>query len=129
VKDVKKDFGKINSVKEIAESKIKAANALADEHYYGKLTLFYDALRELLECVALVKGYKIYNHECYTAFLKEILNESSLGDEFDKFRILRNGINYYGRRITHEEGIGIIRQMIIFIDKINLLIKKNNDKK
>ena len=79
--------------------------------------------------MALVKGYKIYNHECYTAFLKEILNESSLGDEFDKFRILRNGINYYGRRITHEEGIGIIRQMIIFIDKINLFINKNNDKK
>ncbi len=89
------------------------------------MTLLYDALRELLEAVALENGYKIYNHECYTAFLKEIINESYLGDEFDKFRVLRNGINYYGRKINQEEGIEIARLMVAFINNIKLLIKKN----
>ena len=111
MKDVKKDFGKINSVKEIAESKIKAANALADEHYYGKLTLFYDALRELLECVALVKGYKIYNHECYTYFLKEIIRESEKSDEFDSIRKIRNAVNYYGKELKPKQAEDLIKRI------------------
>ena len=43
-------------------------------------------------------------------------------------RILRNGINYYGRKINQEEGAEIIKQMIVFINKINILIKNNNKK-
>lgn len=126
VKETKADSNKISSIKEIAANKIKAANALADEHYYGKISLLYDALREGLECLALENGFKIYNHECYTAFLKEILNESQLGDECDKLRIIRNGINYYGKTVNLEEGIEIVRQLKGFIAKIKPLFKNDN---
>ncbi|HIH42136.1 TPA: hypothetical protein HA246_00665 [Candidatus Woesearchaeota archaeon] len=128
VKEAKTDMHKIISIMEIAEKKIDSSNILPDAHYYSKITLLYDALREFLECIALSKGYKIYNHECYTAFLKEILNESSLGDKFDKFRILRNGMNYYGKKITQEEGTEVIKQMNEFIRTAkSLLTKLKND--
>jgi len=122
-KPTKQDSNKTASIKEIAESKMKAANALAEEHYYAKLSLLYDVLRELLECLALMNGFKIYNHECYVPFLKEVLNESSLGDDFDKFRILRNGMNYYGKKITQEEGAEVARQMKEVIVNIEVLIE------
>lgn len=125
VKEASRDNNKIISISENAEEKLKVALSLKDERYYGKLPLLYDVLRELLECLALKRGYKIYNHECYTTFLKEIIKDSYLGDTFDKFRLLRNGINYYGKKITLEEAIETIKRMIEFINKIKNLLEND----
>ena len=76
----------------------------------SKVSLAYDSLRELLEAVALRNGYKIYNHECYGAFLKEVLR-SSLGVEFDTLRKIRNSVNYYGKQINSEEAKDIIERI------------------
>jgi len=84
----------------------------------SKLSLAYDSLRELLEALALARGYKVYNHECYTAFLKEVIGESSKGDEFDNIRRARNAVNYYGKDITSEEAekyIERINSLRVFI--------------
>jgi hypothetical protein len=70
----------------------------------SKVSLAYDSLRELLEALALSSGYKIYNHECYAAFLKEVAGRSDLGDDFDRLRMLRNSINYYGREVSPAEA-------------------------
>ncbi|MEK6818569.1 MAG: hypothetical protein AABY10_01405, partial [Nanoarchaeota archaeon] len=77
----------------------------------SKISLLYDSLRELLEALAISKGYKIYNHECYTCFLKEIVNESAKGDEFDELRKVRNGINYYAKDISVEEAKHILKRI------------------
>ena len=39
------------------------------------------------------KGFKIYNHECYTAFLKQVIEKSDLGEDFDEIRKIRNAVN------------------------------------
>ena len=71
---------------------------------------------------SLKKGYKIYNHECYTAFLKEIIGESEKGEEFDKIRIERNAINYYAKEISLEEAKGLIDKIKHLRDQVlNLL--------
>lgn len=124
IKNVKEDYNKIKSIIEISEEKRKTAESLSDEHYYGKFSLLYDALRELLECLALKEGYKIYNHECYTSFLKEIVKESKLGDSFDKLRVIRNRINYEGKQITKEEAKIIIIQTIEAINKVKTITRK-----
>jgi hypothetical protein len=124
VKEAKTDSNKIASLMEISGNKLGSAKVLGDEHYYAKVSLLYDALRELLECIALERGFKIYNHECYTAFLKEIALESSRGDQFDTFRKVRNGINYYGKKITPEEGKALIAQMLEFITFLDDALKK-----
>lgn len=124
VKEASKDSNKISSIQEIVEEKYKAAIHMEDEYYYAKIPLLYDILRELLECIALEQGFKIYNPECYVAFLKEIIHQSSLGDEFNTFRLLRNGINYYGKKITPPEAVETIKQMIEFIKVIKGLLYK-----
>jgi len=120
VKDVKEDKNLIKSIREIAETKILSADTLPDEFSIVKITLLYDALREILESVALEQGFKIYNHECYSAFLKEILNLPGEADLFDKIRKIRNGINYYGKKVQQEEAESIItnlKQLILKFKK------------
>lgn len=120
VKNIKEDKNLAISTRGIAAVKIESADALPEHLYIGKITLLYDALREYLECVALEKGYKIYNHECYAAFIKEILGLSREGDIFDELRKIRNGINYYGKTITKEESEEVIRKLKLLIEKFKI---------
>lgn len=122
-KDVSIDLHRIKSIKCIANEKIESANILPRGHYVAKITLLYDALREILESIALEKGYKIYNHECYTPFIKEILVKSSLGDNFDKVRKIRNRINYYGKKVDDGEAQHIIELLIKLIDTFKIISK------
>jgi len=105
VKDVKTDEDLIKSLIISSKNKSESENKLemSDVTSTSKISLAYDSLRELLEALALKIGYKIYNHECYTAFLKEIIGESNRGDDFDKIRKVRNASNYYGKSITVPE--------------------------
>ena len=115
-KNVKIDKNLINSLKKMGENKLKSSEELVmnGTNAGSKVSLAYASLRELLEALSLKKGYKIYNHECYTAFLKEIIGESEKGEEFDKIRIERNAINYYAKEISLEEAK-------VLIDKIKHL--------
>jgi len=63
---------------------------------------YYDSLREVLEAISTIDGYKIYSHEAFTYFLKE-KGEEILSIKFDRFRKIRNSINYYGEDISIEE--------------------------
>ena len=117
VKDVKEDKNLIKSTREMADIKIRSAEALPDEFFIGKIILLYDALRETLESIALENGFKIYNHECYSAFLKEVLNIQMEADLFDKLRKIRNGINYYGKKVQQEEAESIIKDLKLLIQR------------
>jgi len=117
VKAVGPDENLILSARKIASIKVDSADALPKHLFIGKITLLYDALREYLECVALENGYKIYNHECYTAFLKEILKLDREANMFDELRKIRNSINYYGRNVAEEEAEYIIKELKTLIEK------------
>ncbi len=79
-------------------------------------------MRELLEAIAISECCKIYNHECYSAFLTEILKQQQLGTEFNNFRIIRNDINYYGKDIKADEARIILQSMDRFIKRLKNLI-------
>src|SRR3989344_2909661 len=102
---VAKDYNLIKSLKESAEPNLDVAKSIvqSEKSYSSIVVLAYDSLRMLLEALSLEKGYKIYNHECYTSFLKEILNLNDLADKFDSLRLIRNSINYYGKRLGKDE--------------------------
>lgn len=112
-KSISPDFEMISSLKESSENKIKSSDELSISLITAssKFILAYDSVREILEALSLKKGYKIYNHECYTAFLKEVLNQSSLGDEFDDLRKIRNSINYYGKKLAIQDSILLIKRI------------------
>lgn len=60
---------------------------------------YYDVLRSLLEALAAKDGYKVYSHEAFTLLLKE-KGDELLSEKFDRFRQIRNKINYYGKTIS-----------------------------
>lgn len=92
------DTHKADSLLITAENSLLSAKRLPlDEHTASSaLCLAYDAMRAVLESIALRKGYRIYSHEAYTYFLKEHKMERE-ASVFDKYRKLRNGIQYYGK--------------------------------
>ncbi|MBU1245657.1 MAG: hypothetical protein KKH88_02915 [Nanoarchaeota archaeon] len=124
VKEVKADKNLTNSLIKSSEKKLKTQSLLDlnETTATSKISLSYEALRELLEALAISNGFKIYNHECYYAFLKEILKKNDLGREFDNFRKLRNAINYYGKDISKEEAKEIMENIIKLIEKVKNIL-------
>ena len=112
-KEVSEDKELINSLIKTSQNKFDSEKKLElnDVTSSSKISLSYDSLRELLEALAIKNGYKIYNHECYTHFLKEVLNESSKGDEFDELRKIRNSINYYAKDVSVGEAKDILERI------------------
>ena len=96
-------------------------DAVTDKNARTLFKNYYDSLREICEAVALSKGYKIYQHEAITSFLKDTLNENIISLKFDRFRILRNGIHYYGKTITKEETLKFIQNIK---EIIKILVQK-----
>lgn len=110
---------KTSENKFFSESKLELSEITAS----SKISLLYDSLRELLEALSVKNGYKIYNHECYTYFLKEILDESEKADEFDDLRKIRNGINYYAKDVSVRESKEILKRITLLREKILELLK------
>lgn len=80
----------------------------------------YEGLRGYCEAIGYLKGYKFLDHESITYFLKDILKEHSISIKFDRYRKLRNGINYYGDDIdieTVKEAIKEIPQLVKELEK------------
>lgn len=81
---------------------------------------YYDFLREICEAIALSKEYKIYQHEAITIFLKEILKEEEISFKFDRCRILRNRVHYYGKTISKQETLKAVSDIKSIISKLKL---------
>ena len=126
VKNIRSDGEMIKSLVKSSNNKMESANKLEMSQVTAasKLSLAYDSLRELLEALAIKKGYKIYNHECYTAFLKEVLKASEKGDDFDSIRKIRNAVNYYGKDISQEEAEETIQKIKQLRSSISEMLKK-----
>lgn len=71
----------------------------------------YEGLREYCEAIGYVKGYKFLNHLPITYFLKDILGENSVSLKFERYRKLRNGINYYGNDIEVETVMQALKEI------------------
>ena len=80
----------------------------------------YEGLREYCEAIGYLKGYKFLDHESIGYFLRDILKEQSLSMKFDRYRRLRNGINYYGEDVdieTIKEALTDIPEIVKRLEK------------
>ena len=80
----------------------------------------YEGLREYCEAIGYLKGYKFLDHESIGYFLRDVLKENSVYVKFDRYRKLRNGINYYGDDIdleTVKEAVTEIPKIIKDLEK------------
>lgn len=124
VKRISIDINLIDSLKGSSEKKLESANRLnLDETTATSIiSLCYESLRELLEALSIKNGFKIYNHECYCAFLNEIIKEENFAALFDKFRKIRNGINYYGKDLSSDDAQNLKQEIIKLIGDVKTLL-------
>jgi len=108
-----KSLKKGSSKKTISNKKL----VLDEDTAETKIGIVYDSLREILEALSIKKGFKIYNHECYVGFIDGILKMKENSIEFDKFRKIRNGINYYGKVLSIDNAKVVIENILILRDK------------
>ncbi len=120
VKETSIDHPLISSLMVASKKKLDSASRLELDETTSvtKIGILYDSLRGVLEALALMKGFKVYNHECFSAFLNEICKEKSLSMDFDRFRKLRNQITYYGKDLPPQEAKIIIAQIIALRETI-----------
>ncbi|MEM4214913.1 MAG: hypothetical protein QW484_00920 [Candidatus Pacearchaeota archaeon] len=74
----------------------------------------YEGLRECCEAIGYMKGYKFLDHISIAFFLRDVLKQESAAKKFDRYRKLRNGINYYGEDIN----INTVKEALEDIPKI-----------
>lgn len=96
-------------VSEIKELTVKSAK-LDDRNISAFLPIAYDSLREIIDSVVNLKGYKVTSHVCLQVLFSHLYPEIKI-KQFHKFRNTRNGINYYGKKISFEQGKSIIDQI------------------
>ena len=103
---------KAKSLMEISDIKEKTIHSAEfnDENVNAYLPLAYDSLREMLEALCLIFGYNVTNHICLGELVKDLIKNFDYLS-FDRFRYVRNGINYYGKKIGFEDGKEIIRKI------------------
>jgi len=128
VKEISIDKNLVKSLIDSSERKYKSNKKLELDEITActKVSLIYDSIREILEAIAIQEGFKIYSHECFCSFLKEILGLEGISREFDKFRRLRNQINYYGKNLKMNEAKILLEEMNGLRNKMLDILKKHN---
>jgi len=110
-KELIKSLIEISNTKEIAVKSADITNITISAY----VSLAYDSLRVVLEAICILNGYKVLSHICIGELVRDIIQEFDY-EEFDRFRWIRNSINYYGEKIDFEQGKTIIDK-IFFMRK------------
>ncbi len=124
-----------------AQSLIKSAKdalltvkeiSLKERNFKSIVRELYEALRQYCEAIGYLEGYKFNSHEAVTYFLNDLLKEEKLSFAFDRYRKLRNGINYYGRDVAEEtvkKALIEIPEMVRKLESYAIKEKKNDKTK
>jgi len=120
VKKVPVDLLRAKSLIKSSEQALTTAKIipLKDETAKTILRELYESLRQQCEAIGYTKGYKFLNHESITYFLEEIINEEQISLKFDKYRKLRNRINYYGDTVNLETVKEALVEIPLLISKL-----------
>ena len=113
IKTVEKDMSLIRSLIRLSENDEKVTKKIKLTDLSARMIILnnYDILRMILEAISIDNGLKIYSHEGYAYFLKE-LNEGIVSGKFDRLRKLRNKLSYYGEDLSVNEVKMIIGDII-----------------
>lgn len=117
---------KTNINRELIKSLIEMANinentvntaGVNNSNISSYVSLAYDSLREVLEAICVLNGYKVLSHICLGELLKTLINDFDY-NEFDRMRYARNGINYYGTKVDFKQGKEMMRKIFAMKNKL-----------
>lgn len=114
------DLSLIKALIEMSANKIKVIGSLTLNDTTASVVFveYYEALREVVEAIASKNGFKVYSHECLTSMLQELAKEDMIAQKFDRFRKLRNGVNYYGEPVSLEEAKKAVKEIPSLINEL-----------
>lgn len=78
----------------------------------------YEGFHQYGEALGYQRGYKFSSHEAIKYFLEEVLKEEIIAAKFDRYRKLRNGINYYGDDVSEEAVQEARKEIPVLIEKL-----------
>jgi len=112
IKKTKENKNLAQSLIEMADIKEETVrdSKIDERNISAYVSLAYDALRETLEALCVLKGYKVLSHLCLGEMLKNWFSDFDY-EEFDRLRYARNSINCYGVKIDFEQGKKLIEKI------------------
>jgi len=112
IKKTRIDIELVRSLIEMSKIKEDSVNnaQVNETNISAYVSMAYESLRETLEALCILKGYKVTSHICLGELLKTLVSDFDF-NSFDRFRYVRNGINYYGTKVDYKPGKEIIIKM------------------
>ncbi len=111
------DLGEAKSLLAQAKSRLIDLQALPlnENNASFRFESAYEVIREASQSFLAIEGYKSYSHEALFSFIleKTILPEQD-AIRADRYREIRNDINYRGKKVTIEET----KEIIIFAKRL-----------
>ncbi len=86
-------------------------------------TNYYDALLELMHGLMNYEGYKVKNHYCLGYYIRDMLDDQQSFRVFDRARLLRNSMIYYGERFDNIVLLDVIKQIKDIFSRLRKNIK------
>jgi hypothetical protein len=85
---------------------------------------WYDALRLYSEALVHLDKKKITNHQCLFAYICTKYSHLELNWGFlERIRTMRNGVNYYGQKITYEIWKKVELQITLYARTIKKVVE------
>jgi len=125
---------KVTPDKELAISLIKDMKERAEKSLLLDVSIFskivfenlYDGLRDFCDALLAIDGFKSYSHQASISYLEKKGFEFSTIEILDQFRYKRNSSKYYGKSLTKEDTLEIIKFYKELKSKINKTLLTNN---
>lgn len=102
---------------------------ISDDTSFQIIENCYEAIREIIDALMSIKGYKSYSHEAGIEFLKAFLYpviDTQTINKIDRYKALRNDIKYRGILTTKKEAEICFKETNDIIAKLLALAKKEN---
>lgn len=125
VREVSPDKQLAKSLVRIAKLRLKnlEPSPISDENSFSVVENCYEAIRELIDALMALRGFKSYSHEATVEFLREFYSVNigySAVNKVDRYRRIRNDIKYKGLLTSKSEAEEILKNTKIIV---NLLMK------
>ena len=113
------------------DTNIRSAKTLAkslpkeDEGWMNVYTMHYEAIRICAEAFLIFEKIMSENHQCLFAYL--CMKHPEFGFDwnfFEKIRTKRNGVNYYGERVSYDEWKAVEPQFNLYAPVLKKEIEK-----
>jgi len=127
---------KVTVDKQLAKNLVKVASMrikilesipITENNSFSFIENCYEAIREMIDALMALKGFKSYSHEASIEFLKKFYSiQLTMGNvnKIDRYRKIRNDIKYRGLLTSRNEAEDVVKNTKIILKLLIEILKK-----